>query len=242
MRYRTEEHAVSFEMDLSCPYFDDGRISSVSYLFPGKTEMKNFHRYLERGYRRQGRIFYRNICKDCAACIPLRLETERFSPSRSQKRTMKKNGDVRVEVISPTSVTGEKIILYGRYLGSKHGEKDIRSPLEYESHLAAIHYGYAGTLEMNYYLGDRLIGVGIVDPGEDALSSNYFYYDTDFLTRRLGVFSILEEISLARRLEKKYYYLGFYIEETPKMAYKKFFRPNQVLADGRWKEFLGKHA
>ena len=90
---------------------------------------------------------------------------------------------------------------------------------------------------MDYYLEDRLVGVGIVDEGRDSLSSNYFYYDTDFPERRLGVLSILREMALAGVMRKKYYYLGFYIEENPKMSYKKFFRPNQVLENGEWKDF-----
>ena len=101
-----------------------------------------------------------------------------------------------------------------------------------------IHYGYAHTMEMDYYCGDKLIGVGVVDEAEDSLSSNYFYYDTDYLDRRLGVLSILEEIFLARVMNKKYYYLGFYLEKTAKMSYKKFFRPNQIYEKGQWREFL----
>jgi leucyl-tRNA---protein transferase len=91
---------------------------------------------------------------------------------------------------------------------------------------------------MDYYLGGRLIGVGIVDEGNDALSSNYFYYDTEFLDRRLGIFSIMQEILLAQRLKKRYYYPGFYIEETGKMSYKKQFKPNQIFRKGRWEKFL----
>ena len=91
---------------------------------------------------------------------------------------------------------------------------------------------------MDYYYGEKLIGVGIVDEAEDALSSNYFYYDTDYLERRLGVLSILKEIFLARVMEKKYYYLGFYIGKTAKMSYKKFFRPNEIYEKGRWRPFL----
>jgi arginyl-tRNA--protein-N-Asp/Glu arginylyltransferase len=42
---------------------------------------------------------------------------------------------------------------------------------------------------------------------------------------------------LAGIMGKKYYYLGFYIEDVPKMSYKKFFRPNQILEKGKWKGF-----
>jgi len=85
---------------------------------------------------------------------------------------------------------------------------------------------------MDYYLDAKLIGVGIIDEGADSLSSNYFYYDTGYLGRRPGVFSVLEKISLARQMGKKYYYLGFYIEEALKMSYKKYFRPNQLYQNG----------
>jgi arginine-tRNA-protein transferase len=90
---------------------------------------------------------------------------------------------------------------------------------------------------MNYYLGSRLLGVGIVDEGKDCLSSNYFYYDTDYLGRRPGIFSILQEILCAKRMGKRYYYLGFYIEKNPAMSYKKDFRPNQILENDEWIEF-----
>ena len=92
---------------------------------------------------------------------------------------------------------------------------------------------------MDYFIGEKLIAVGIVDEGEDAVSSTYFYYDTAYLERRPGIFSILQEISLALSLGKKYYYLGFCIEETSKMSYKKHFRPNQVYENGEWRDFLG---
>ena len=101
-----------------------------------------------------------------------------------------------------------------------------------------MHYGYIHTIEIDYFCDGRLIGVGIVDEGSDSLSSNYFYYDTDYLDRRLGVFSILKEILLARLIGKKYYFLGFYIEDIPKMSYKKFFRPNQILENGEWKKYF----
>jgi arginine-tRNA-protein transferase len=134
-------------------------------------------------------------------------------------------------------VTPEKIELYTKYLRAKHGEKKTGDARALET-LLTLHCGYAGTIEMDYTLEGRLIAVGIVDEGRDSLSSNYFYYDTDFLERRLGVFSILSEIVLAGSMKKGYYYLGFYIEETEKMSYKRHFRPNQILEEGEWKDFL----
>lgn len=238
MKQIKEDLVLSLEESFHCAYFGDGRMSDIEYLFADEGCSNRFHEFLADGYRRLGSIFYHNICKDCTDCKPLRLETERFNLSRSQKRTLKKNQDIRLEIQSPTFITEEKIDLYRRYLDSKHsgkGEKEIR---DYETVLSNIHYGYSRSIEMDYYDGDTLIGVGIVDEADDALSSNYFYYDTDYLDKRLGVLSILKEIFLARVMEKKYYYLGFYIEKTAKMSYKKYFRPNQIYEKSRWREFL----
>ncbi|MBI4849021.1 MAG: arginyltransferase [Nitrospirae bacterium] len=229
---------ISFQEDSTCPYFDDGRTSSIEYLIPAKKRIPNFHELLSKGYRRIGSVFYRNVCKTCSACIPLRIEVEKFQLSRSQKRTIGKNKDIRVEVQRRPSITPEKVVLYDKYIAVKHKDdkkEETRNPLPF---LLAMHSGYDHIIEMDYYCGGKLIAVGIVDEAADSLSSNYFYYDTDHLDRRPGVFSIIQEIYLARKMGKRYLYLGFYIEENPKMRYKKLFRPNQIYRDDQWQDYL----
>jgi len=232
-----QDPRFSFREDLPCPYIDDGRTASLEFILPAEGFAGSFHKFLAAGYRRLGSVLYRNICHGCSSCHPLRLETEKFRASKSQRRTLRKNLDVSVEYHTP-SVTRGKVDLYRGYVSSKHpadGEEDCS---DYRTTLSGLHLGYAGSIEMDYFLGEDLIAVGIVDEGEDALSSAYFYYDTGHLHRRLGVFSILQEISLARSMGKKYYYLGFCVEETPKMSYKKFFRPNQIYENGGWMDFM----
>ena len=237
MEKTAEMPAPSIRERSLCLYFPDGRISTTEFLLPERGNSRHFDELLSQGYRRLGNIFYRNVCEKCSACRPIRLETENFNPSKSQKQTLKKNRDIRLEIHANPSVTSEKLNLYRKYLNSKHAgkEKDVNN---YETHLAIMHYGYIHTIEIDYFCDGKLIGVGIVDEGSDSLSSNYFYYDTDYLDRRLGVFSILKEILLARLIGKKYYFLGFYIEDIPKMSYKKFFRPNQILENGEWKKYF----
>ena len=215
----------------------DGRIASVAYLFPDDGYMCSFNLFLEKGYRRAGDIFYCNICEACCACKPIRLDPACFVISRSQKRTMNINRDIRVVVNEVSPLSDEKVALYAKYVGSKHADP-LKKSGDPGVALESMRLGYPGTVEMEYYLQDRLIAVGIVDVAADALSSNYFYYDTGYLSRRLGVFSIINEILLCRELGKKYYYLGFYVEETSKMRYKKDFRPNQIYEGGEWKDFL----
>jgi len=238
MKTKPPQEPRIFEYASPCPYFGDGRISTSEYIISAPRHAGRYHELLARGYRRAGHVFYRNVCKNCSACKPLRLETERFIMSASQKRTLRNNKDIRIEIRPSPSLSSEKVMLYEKYLHSKHADGTGEKSGDPFSALFALHAGYDHIIEMNYYIGEKLIAVGIVDEAEDSLSSNYFYYDTDYLDRRPGVFSVLREISLARGMGKKYYYLGFYIEENQKMSYKKHFRPNQVYINGDWIEFL----
>ncbi len=223
-----------FVEEFPCVYFADGRMATVEYLITDADAMRSFHRYLAAGYRRLGRTFYRNICRECAACVPVRVAVDSFSPSGSQKRTGRMNTDVRVVIRPPAELTPERIALFRKYLVTKHDKENEEPNPDYAFQLRITHFGYAHTIEMDYYLDGRLFGVGIVDSAMDALSANYFYYDTGLLRRRPGVFSILQEIALARELGKRYYYLGFMIAGNPKMSYKKDFQPQEIYRGGLW--------
>jgi arginyl-tRNA--protein-N-Asp/Glu arginylyltransferase len=238
MKTRSPSSPVVLTDSCLCPYFEDGRISTIECVIPDTGSIRNYHEFLARGYRRTGHIFYHNICRDCSDCIPMRLETERFVLSASQKRTLRNNRDVRVSVRSRPSLTFQKMALYEKYVRSKHAAGKDGVPEDPLPVLIALYAGYDRIIEMEYYIAKTLIAVGIVDEGEDSLSSNYYYYDTDHLDRRPGVFSILQEISLARSMGKRYYYLGFYIEKNRKMSYKRYFRPNQIYKNGKWTGFL----
>lgn len=227
-----------FRDSFPCPYFTDGRIAALEYVLSSDLGLDEYGTLLAGGFRRSGIVFYRNSCEHCSDCLPIRIDTNRFTPSRSQKRTHGRNRDIQMSVAGTPSLSREKIQLYTRYQRSRHSRGDAENAGEALDALAALHHGYSGIIEMDYFLGDRLIAVGLVDAAENALSANYFYYDTDHAPRRLGIYSILQEIALARSLGRQYYYLGFYIEGTPKMSYKKFFRPNQAFRDSVWSAFL----
>jgi arginine-tRNA-protein transferase len=230
----SEKYPLRFIESSPCPYFDDMRVSTTEFVH-SEGWLQSFHEYLADGYRRIGSIVYAPLCVNCSECKPLRIDTGQFRISRSQKRTERKNRDLRVEICSPSDINQQKLSLFMKYQRSKHGAGEKESS-DLLTHLSCIHYGYGHIIEMDYYLEDRLVGVGIVDEAADSLSSNYFYFDTDFLDRQPGTFSILKEIALAQEMGKKYYYLGYYIKGNPKMAYKNLFRPNQMLVNGTWKE------
>jgi len=219
-----------------CPYFpQSGLVSDIDLIESDGEPKEQYNELLPRGYRRIGGFFYNARCEGCNECVPIRLRPELFVPSKGQRRTLRDNTDVRVELRVPT-LDGRRLALYNSYLHSKHPSSADASPEQHEAVLASMHYGYPAVIEMDYYVAGTLVGVGIVDETHDALSANYFYYDTTALRRRPGVFSILMEIEIARRLGKKHYYLGYWIKGTPKMSYKADFRPHELLIRGSWQE------
>ena len=53
--------------------------------------------------------------------------------------------------------------------------------------------------------------------------------------RSLGTFTILWLMERARALGLPYVYLGYWVPESPKMAYKARFRPSEMLVGGAWR-------
>ena len=101
---------------------------------------------------------------------------------------------------------------------------------------------YQGTMNIDFILNGKLIGVSVVDRAKNALSSNYFYYDIsqEIMKRSIGVFSVLAEIDACKgllfegQLKSELYYLGYYIEDCNKMNYKHNYNPHELLIDGEW--------
>ncbi|XP_017835838.1 arginyl-tRNA--protein transferase 1 isoform X3 [Drosophila busckii] len=84
--------------------------------------------------------------------------------------------------------------------------------------------GY-GSFHQQYWLDEKLIAVGVIDILPGSISSVYFFYDPDYSFLSLGTYGSLREIDLVQTIAEsvpalKYYYMGFYIHNCPKMRYK----------------------
>ena len=93
------------------------------------------------------------------------------------------------------------------------------------------------TREFRYYLGERLIGVSILDFGEKDISSVYFYFDPALSDRSLGNFSVLFEIEWMKQQQMRFYYLGLYVAECSHLSYKARFYPHHRMIEGAWRAF-----
>ncbi len=214
-----------------CAYYPDRtHIAHTIFDFAGeRTHHSIFDKLLKYGYRRSGMVFYKSICPDCKACIPIRLRVSDFSLTKSMRKVLKKNQNTKIEY-KPNSSNTEKFNLMNNYLVNKHERKK----LYYEEFKFYYGTSIVDTYDFHYYCDDKLIGVGIVDITKKNASTVYFYFDVFYNKLSPGVFSILKEIEFCKKTAREYYYLGYLIKDNPKMNYKSNFKPYELLIDGEW--------
>jgi leucyl-tRNA---protein transferase len=184
------------------------------------------------GFRRSGAFTYRPYCDRCRACVPVRVPVAEFEPSRTQRRTLRDNGDLRV-VRRELRYDSEHYELYLRYQRARHpgGGMDHDSREQYQHFL--LHSNVATDL-FEFRRDNQLRMVSLVDQLEDGLSSVYTFYDAEEQRASYGTFSVLWQIERCRQLGLRHLYLGYWIEQSPKMAYKASFRPAEGLVGGEW--------
>lgn len=196
---------------------------------------EEFDDRLAQGDRRVGRMLYRTKCPDCTSCEALRIPVGRFERSRSQQRVLRRNEDVRV-VVGPVVFSEDRLVLFNRHKRERGLARQEQDTMQ---------AGYEGwfvqscvrTVEMRYLVGERMVGVGIIDLGARDSSSVYFYFDPDESRRSLGTFSTLIEIEWLRQRGGRFHYLGLYVEDCRHLVYKASFAPHQRLIDGAWRDF-----
>ncbi len=220
-----------------CAYLHDRTAREAVCVLPVRTG-RAYEFLLQRGFRRAGRIFYRPACLDCRACVPLRVPVGRFRPSRSQRRVWRRNRDVRVTLRRP-ACDAQRFALFCRHQDAQFGRRMCATPDELRE---AVFESPIETLEMDYWLSERLVGVGVVDVCPQSISSVYFFFDPACRRRSLGTLSVLVEIDLARQWGRQWWYAGYWIRECRSMAYKAAFGPHEVLTRRGWREVDRTHA
>jgi arginine-tRNA-protein transferase len=227
--------------------------SPCPYL-PGKTERKVFtelsgHHAGELndalgriGFRRSQNVAYRPSCIDCAACISVRVVTGEFQPNASQRRVIRRNSDLEVTACKPWT-TEEQYQLLRRYLKQRHpgggmvdmDESDFSDMVE-QSPVKTFLIEYREPAVDGR--PGRLVGACLTDQQSDGLSMIYSFFEPDNSSRSgLGTYIILDHIVRAARAGLPYVYLGYWVEESRRMAYKAKFRPLEKLGPGGWHRF-----
>ncbi|XP_015119083.1 arginyl-tRNA--protein transferase 1 isoform X2 [Diachasma alloeum] len=139
----------------------------------------------------------------------------------------------------------ESVELFKKYQKAVHHDKpedrDKESFINFLGKSPLIHWKVArgpplgyGSFHQQYRLNGKLIAVGVIDILPYCVSSVYLFYDPEYSFLSLGTFSSLIEVRLVRELhalvpDLKYYYMGYYIHEIPKMRYKAKIKPSFLL-------------
>ena len=187
---------------------------------------------LSAGFRRSGSDIYRPYCQACQACCSLRLSVSEFTPTRSQKRIQLKNQDL--QIILSTQDQPEYYDLFARYIHERHADGSMYPPSrnQYDNFLLC---SWLNPYFIELRHNNQLLAVAITDPLPGSLSAMYTFYDAHHEHRSLGSLAIMTQIELARKMGKKWLYLGYQVDGCKKMNYKKNFHPYQLLIDHQWK-------
>ncbi|MFP4483782.1 MAG: arginyltransferase [Spirochaetaceae bacterium] len=214
-----------------CPYLPNRTWVTHTFQVP-RFDPSMYERLISEGWRRSGAAFYQNHCPGCNLCIPIRIPVDRFAPSKSQRRVLRRNADVTIER-RPIEPLEEVYELYSRYNARRH---DPEEEVTFEAFRSFLGTSPIDTDMMLYHVDDRLVGVGWIDVLPTSLSSVYYAFDPEESQRSLGTFSVLKEIELSHSLGKLWHHLGFYVPGCHKMDYKSRFTPHQLLINGEWRE------
>ncbi len=221
-----------------CPYLP-GRFERKLFTeLTGENAVEIHDSLAQLGFRRSQRIAYRPACESCSACLSVRIPVAEYVFTRRDRRILRRNADLAVTPIAPAQATSEQYQLLMRYLRARHADGEM-TEMSYPEYRNMVENSPIPTELLVYRPrtgGERpLLGATLTDLMADGLSMVYSFYEPTAARRSLGRFMILDHIRRAQALGLSHVYLGYWVEDSPKMAYKAEFRPLEVLIGQEWR-------
>ncbi|MGF1561874.1 MAG: arginyltransferase [Geminicoccaceae bacterium] len=218
---------------MPCPYLT-GRHERRLVAFLDAEDVDSQHDRLSRaGFRRSQNMAYRPVCPGCGACVSVRVRVRAFQPSRGFRKIMRRNVDLRA-IERPLTATGEQYELFRRYLAHRHNDGEM-SQMGWNEYRAMVEHNPTRAHIVEFRQNDDLVAVCLTDRLHSGLSGVYQFFAPEQTGRSLGTYAILWHIQRTRELNLPYFYLGYWIAESRKMAYKARFRPIEALTAEGWK-------
>lgn len=214
----------------ACSYLPDKRARSLVATPAHFINNSSYSALIDLGFRRSGTFTYRPHCDHCKACTPIRIQVDHFKASRNLRRTFRQFQHLTTQQ-KPLVWNEEHYALYRSYQATRHSG----SAMDNDDKSQYIEFLLSSNV--NSYLIEfrdkkELKMVALIDEVNQGLSAVYTFFDPD--TPGLGTFGILWQINYCRELGMPWLYLGYWIEQSPKMTYKTRFTPYQLFLQGKW--------
>ena len=193
---------------------------------------------IQQGFRRSGKFAYRPHCENCRECVAVRIVLQEFTASRSQKRAYKQHQNL-ITTILPIAFHAEHYALYAAYQKARHANDELNQDEKPDQDDAEQYRNFLCQTNVESVLiefreNDQLKMVSVIDIVYDGISAVYTFYETSDAKTSFGTYNVLWQIEWAKTLNFPYLYLGYWIKNSQKMAYKQSFKPLQKLIDGEW--------
>jgi arginine-tRNA-protein transferase len=217
-----------------CSYLAGERAVSEVAAPPHLITSEVYGELVRRGFRRSGVFTYRPDCEGCRACVPVRVPVQRFIANRSQRRACQRHAALQAQE-KPLAYDAAHYELYQRYQGVRHagGGMDLDDREQYTHFLLQSR---VDSRLVEFSEDGRLRMVSVIDVLSDGLSSVYTFFDPDVAGASFGTYNIVWQIGQCAALGLPHLYLGYWIRDSQKMAYKANFKPIEGLIDGHWRE------
>lgn len=205
---------------------------------------------IQQGFRRSGKFAYRPHCENCRECVPVRIILQEFIASRSQKRAYKQHQNLFSRIL-PIAFHAEHYALYAAYQKARHADTlenkkvasdnksqpkkiDKTEQDEIEQYNNFLCQTNVESVMVEFRENGQLKMVSVIDLVRDGISAVYTFYETNDVRASFGTYNVMWQIDWAKSLNFPYLYLGYWIKDSRKMAYKQNFKPLEKLIDGEW--------
>ena len=217
-----------------CPYLPGRMERKLFTALTGEGAERLNSALSKQGFRRSQNVLYRPACSECTACLSARIRVADFTPSRTQRRTLKRNSFLRRRASSPWA-TEAQFALFRRYLESRHADGGM-ADMDVFEFAAMIEETPIRTRVIEYTdsKSGELVAVCLTDILDDGVSMVYSFYDPDYESHSLGTYIILDHLDIARETNLPFVYLGYWVPGSPKMGYKARFSAVELYMRGEW--------
>ena len=222
-----------------CAYLP-GQIEQLLFTWASKkTDPELYDCLSVIGFRRSRMVLYRPTCPRCSACLSARVRVDDFSPSKSQRKTIRRNAKLERKISQPRP-DDEMFQLFKRYMSARHGDGGMAN-MGVQDFKRMADDSPTRTRIMKYFerseVGPEktLVAAAITDILRDGLSMLYSFYDPDRTKNSLGTYMILDSIDIAKENGFKHVYLGYWVPGSKKMDYKRKFGSLEIFVDRIWR-------